>query len=269
MACNTEYTINYDASTIEDAKEYLAYRYKQLLKFGWTVKEEIVVDDNSIVTLYNDPRKEGIWGSVYVLKQHRGKQVFLKRIQQFMIGIVTLSECNLGEYLKSRKINHITLEHSAAYRLIQHEYKGNGAARSSVPFIYHIDEGGAILEKLGASNIVKDAYYLHPLLQSDTDFVNNKSMDFEGVSTESIILACEYRRVANSYLSYMEPEDFVGFTCDEIKQMLIADKIQNYKDFREYHYGTHPRSEELQSYFMNWFNILGIEYNDWSSFNYY
>lgn len=265
----TEFNINYNANTIEGAKEYLKYRYKQLLKFGYSVKEEIVVENNSIVTLYDDPNNDGFWGSVYVLKQHRGKQIFLKRLQQFMITVVTLEECGLEDYLVSRKINHKLLRHSNAYKLIQNEYKGDVTKRSGIPLIYHIDEGGAILDKIGSSDIVKDAYYLHPLLQSDEMFNNHKSDYFNGVDNKSLILAMEYRRVANSYLSTMNVNDFVGFSCDEVKKMLIADKIQNYKDFMKYHFGKHNRSSELHQYFNNWFNLLDINYErDWASFNY-
>jgi hypothetical protein len=81
-------------------------------------------------------------------------------------------------------------------------------------------------------------------------------MDFNKVSTSAIILAVEYRRVANSYLSINKMEDFVGFTNEKIKQMLYADKIQNEKDFTLYHEGKHERSKELRSYFNNWLNIL-------------
>jgi hypothetical protein len=265
----TEFSINYNADTIEEAKEYLKYRYKQLLKFGYSVKEELVVEGNSIVTFYNDPNNDGFWGSVYVLKQHRGKQIFLKRLQQFMIAVVTLEECGLEDYLISRKINHKVLRHSNSYKLIQSEYKDDITKRSNVPLIYHIDEGGAILDKIGVSDTVKDAYYLHPLLQSDEMFNLNKGNSFNGVNAESLILATEYRRVANSYLSNMDVDDFVGFSCDEVKQMLIADKIQNYKDFMKYHYGKHKRSEELHRYFNNWFKLLNINYEqDWTSFNY-
>lgn len=265
----TEFNIDYNAETIEDAKAYLKYRYKQLLKFGYSVKEEIVIEDNSIVTLYNDPNNDGFWGSVYVFKQHRGKQIFLKRLQQFMIAVVTLEECGLENYLVSRKISHKVLRHSNAYKFIQNEYKDSMTKRSNVPLIYHIDEGGAILDKVGSSDIVKDAYYLHPLLQSDEMFNKHKSNDFNWLDNESLILAMEYRRVANSYLSTMNINNFVGFSCNEVKEMLIADKVQNYKDFMKYHFGKHKRSEELHKYFNNWFDLLDINYKrDWASFNY-
>lgn len=94
----------------------------QLKQVRYSVRDEIVVEDNSIVILYNDPNNEGFWGSVYVLKQYRGKQIFLKRLQHFMIAVVTLEECGLEEYLLSRKINHKVLRHSKAYKLIQNEY---------------------------------------------------------------------------------------------------------------------------------------------------
>jgi hypothetical protein len=265
----TEFDINYNAETIESAKEYLKYRYKQLLKFGYSVKKEFIVENNSIVTIYNDPNDDGFWGSIYVLKQHRGKQIFLKRLQQFMIAIVTFEECGLEDYLVSRKINHKILKHSNSYKLIQKEYKGKVTKRSQVPLIYHIDEGGGILNKIGATEIVKDAYYLHPLLQSDEMFNIHKGDCFDGINTQSVILSMEYRRVANSYLSTMNVGDFVGFSCNEIKQMLIADKIQNFKDFMMYHFGKHDRSSELHEYFNNWFDLLDVDYErDWDSFNY-
>jgi hypothetical protein len=40
--------------------------------------------------------------------------------------------------------------------------------------------------------------------------------------------------------------------------MLIADKIQNRKDFELYHLGKHERSSELDSYFKNWLERLDI-----------
>lgn len=157
-------------------------------------------------------------------------------------------------------INDITSE---SYKLIKSFYKDDVTKRSNVPLINHIDEGLYILNKLKSSSIVKDAYCLHPILQSDDSFIKNKSLDFKGIATESLLLSMEYRRVANSYLSRNKIEDFVGFTCNEIREMLMADKIQNYKDFMLYHYGTHDRSNELYEYFNNWFSLLNIDITTW------
>jgi hypothetical protein len=143
-----------------------------------------------------------------------------------------------------------------AYKLISEYYGDSTAKRSGVKLINHIDEGIEILKSIGADDDTIDAYCLHPLLQSDEEFNKNYNMNFDGVSTSAIILAVEYRRVANSYLSTKNIEDFVGFTNDKIKQMLYADKVQNEKDFALYHESTHPRSKELRQYFDNWLNKL-------------
>jgi hypothetical protein len=134
-------------------------------------------------------------------------------------------------------MNNIKKTETPAYKIIKDYYGDKTAQRSGVKLINHIDEGLDILDNIGASQTVKDAYCLHPLLQSDDEFNKNKSMDFSNISTESIILAVEYRRAANSYLSTMSMNEFVGFTNIEIKQMLYADKIQNEKDFKLYHEG--------------------------------
>jgi hypothetical protein len=152
-----------------------------------------------------------------------------------------------------------------AYKMIKSIYGKERTARSGVLLMNHIDEGLKILEGIGASEATKDAYCLHPILQSGDDFRKNRRNDFEGVSSESLIYAMEYRRAANSYLSKGKHSDvsmFVGFSCPEVKQMLIADKVQNFKDFMEYHYETHPNSATLYEYFQNWFDLLKIDYRE-------
>jgi hypothetical protein len=143
-----------------------------------------------------------------------------------------------------------------AYTIIQKYYGDSTTKRSGVLLMNHIDEGIEILKKIGADDITIDAYCLHPILQSDDAFNQNYSMDFEDVPTSALLLAMEYRKVANSYLSKDNISNFVGFTNDKIKQMLYADKIQNEKDFHLYHEGKHERSNELREYFDNWINVL-------------
>lgn len=74
----------------------------------------------------------------------------------------------------------------------------------------------------------------------------------------SIAYAMEYRRIANSYLSKNRPEERIPCSIKVVNEMLIADKVQNYTDFQEYHFGRHERSAELDTYFKNWLAVLGI-----------
>ena len=215
----TEFTIDYDATTIDDAKEYLLYRYKQLGKFGIKVIEEKIFNEYILTDYIIKPEnKKGF--SVYILDQYRKKGIFTDvcKIRK-NIPVVTLKECNIEDYLNKINKEHIVLHHSNAYKKIQSYYNDIRSKRSKVPYIYHIDEGGEILFNLKSSQIVKDAYYLHPILQTDESFIHNKKFDFSDINSESLLLAMEYRRVANSYLSNMEISSFVGFSCDEVKHI--------------------------------------------------
>ena len=147
--------------------------------------------------------------------------------------------------------------------IIERYYGKQQAKRSGVPYIHHIYEGLLILEAINASENSKRAYCLHPILQSDEELTKNLSF-FNGleVKSEILILTMEYRRVANSYLSKDKVSDFVGFSLPEVREMLVADKVQNYSDFLIYHKGSHPRSNELDEYFNNWFKLLDIDFEE-------
>lgn len=54
-----------------------------------------------------------------------------------------------------------------------------------------------------------------------------------------LLLGMEYRYTANNYLSFKPADDPIHLSpIAEVNQMLIADKIQNRKDFEIYHKGT-------------------------------
>ena len=70
-----------------------------------------------------------------------------------------------------------------------------------------------------------------------------------------------YRLVANKYLSHDCKSEFDAIGLSQIKcvnDMLIADKIQNRKDFESYHLGTHEKGDILELYFSNWLKVLSI-----------
>lgn len=264
----TEYSISPSANTPRGATDYMDYRTKQLGKFGFALKERKVIDIG-VRYIYIEVKTGKEFQSIYILRGERGQGKYWKALEETDLPVITMPECAITDKLREHNIEHTVKKHSIAYSVIQRYYKDKRANRSGVPFIYHIDEGGTILEALEQPNHVKDAYYLHPLLQDDAEFLRNyngtslfRKGNFD-INPLSLTLAMEYRHIANSYLSTGSPEDFYGFTCPEVKQMLIADKVQNFKDFMTYHYGTHKRTGELFEYFLNWEDLLEINYNDY------
>lgn len=146
------------------------------------------------------------------------------------------------------------------FELVSSFYGDRKAHRSQVSLINHILEGLDILSGINASELAKRAYCIHPLIQSDKDFVNNLEL-IAPIDGRVVALAVEYRRVANAYLSrrvIASIEEIELSPLKDVNDMLIADKIQNRKDFNLYHKDSHPRSKELDKYFENWFKRLNI-----------
>lgn len=146
-------------------------------------------------------------------------------------------------------------------------YGERRAERSQVPLINHIKEGLVILGEIGASEEAKDAFCLHPIFQSDADLANNiqRAREFPAYV---MTLVMEYRLRANAALSdrvilVRDTPTWTGHLATpgalpEVRDMLIADKVQNYADFLLYHNGTHARSAELHYYFKHWLAQLHI-----------
>ncbi|WAX21553.1 hypothetical protein [Stenotrophomonas phage RAS14] len=155
------------------------------------------------------------------------------------------------------------MTNSYSFNLIKDYYGDRVAARSQVPLINHIIEGMEILTMIGANDLAKDAFCIHPMIQNDDDMVKTYERLF---TTDPSILdprvvyyALEYRNIANQYLSFREIDSLDDITLSpipEVNQMLVADKVQNYKDFLIYHQATHKRSRELTHYFCNWLKKL-------------
>lgn len=151
-------------------------------------------------------------------------------------------------------------------------YSDTRAERSQVPLINHIYEGLQILDMINASYHAKGAFCIHPMCQADADLKENYEYLLDFIPSKSIVLAMEYRSVANEYLSKRtihSLRDIRISPLKEVNDMLIADKIQNYKDFLIYHSDTHPRAEELEVYFKNWLirlNCLDLFDEVWSMY---
>lgn len=156
------------------------------------------------------------------------------------------------------------------YHLIKEQYADRTAERSGVPLMQHIDEGIQILNWLGAADYIKGAFCLHPLIQNPNDYRLNMDAlannDRVGISAFQLALA--YRKQANAYLCKPETDDWtqaeiseaVGPLFEDMRFMLIADKVQNKKDFMLYHHGQHKRSDQLLRYFEQWMEYLDFDY---------
>ena len=154
------------------------------------------------------------------------------------------------------------LQASREYGAIVVAYGDRTARRSGVPLIQHIDHGLAILAALGASLAARRAYCLHPLLQGDADLVAHAPR-LAALTDDPyvVLLAMEYRHVANATLSTRATTAAADITLSplaEVNLMLVADKVQNRRDFELHHEATHARSAELALYFRRWLERLGV-----------
>lgn len=153
---------------------------------------------------------------------------------------------------------------------IEEFYGNRTAARSGVPLMNHINEGTRILEAIGADPAAILAYRLHPIYQNDSDLEDNYRSLLNRPQLV-VLYIMEYRNIANASLSDIVFRNNNKDWCplelrrqikisplEQVNKMLIADKVQNWKDFKQFHLGKHARSDELDFYFRSWFRVLGI-----------
>lgn len=157
---------------------------------------------------------------------------------------------------------------------IEEFYSNRTTKRSGVPLMNHIHEGEAILKSIGGSLATITAYRLHPIYQNDVDLEENYR-HLHREAPEVVMLVMEYRNIANRGLSdivHLYPDwnrhngpsvptlkkPIEISPIEQVNKMLIADKVQNWKDFKQYHQTTHPRAKELDFYFRSWIKALGL-----------
>jgi len=256
------------------AEEYIRNRAIQLLKFNIFL-DGVEQIEGAVIgyfrELLNDSKEDKLYMSIYILESYRGKNLYDKYYKEYRLPILTSYECELEEFLISKKYNYkiVKIVDTTEYEIIQNYYGSKRATRSNVYYMNHIDEGLAILQWIGASAETKKAYCLHPIFQMDADLSENKDLQFSNVSQAIIVRAMEYRSVANDYLSYRHINSLNEIRLSpisDVNEMLIADKIQNFKDFQLYHDGRHIRSYELNKYFNDWLYALGISQNLYQEF---
>lgn len=156
----------------------------------------------------------------------------------------------------------MAIQASREYAAIAGEYGERRTKRSQVPLIQHIDDGLAVLDAIGASEAAQRAFCLHPLLQDDASYAANLPRASELTDDPHVLaLTLEYRRVANAALSSRDLASAAAIELSpmaEVNDMLVADKVQNRRDFLRHHLGSHPRSAILDRYFELWLERLGV-----------
>ena len=151
------------------------------------------------------------------------------------------------------------------YQAIRDYYGERRAERSGILYLQHIDEGLTILEAIHATRSACEAYCLHPIVQGNdalrAAFQDGSVLRRYPIDLHAMVLAMEYRAVANGYLSTRTIQGVQEIRLSplrDVQDMLVADKVQNRKDFERHHLGTHPRTTELTRYFQNWLGALGV-----------
>jgi hypothetical protein len=145
---------------------------------------------------------------------------------------------------------------TAEYAAVAEFYGGRRAARSGMAYMQHINEGLVILDAIDASVVAKLAFCLHPLAQSDDDL---PAFDPHLASTPEVLVATiEYRNVANRCLSHHTGVRPHLSPLAAVNEMLVADKVQNRKDYAAEAERTGSHRPELAAYFDAWLGVLGV-----------
>lgn len=211
--------------------------------------------------------------SVYVLAGQRGRGHLRRHAAARPRGqrYLTTPGCEIFDvlvHLDPSSVLAAPISGWREYRAIEQHYGDIRARRSGIPHMNHIDEGLRVLHRwLGASGRAMRAWCLHPLVQADDDLRRSHAAGLlDGFEPAVVTLALEYRNIANAFLSPMEqhpgyddPGAIVLSPLAEVNAMLVADKLQNCKDFRRYHAVTHPRAQRLEAYFNRWLAALGVD----------
>lgn len=201
--------------------------------------------------------------SVYIPPDVRGKGL-IKNYKN--LKFATTNECGIIDVLDKIGADYEvfdTFNTYQEYKEIKSFYGNKKAERSGEFLMWHITEGARYMENNGASEDAVRAYILHPIYQSDDDYKLNWHK-LESYKPEIRRNVLEYRKVANSYLckpytdnwGIEELKSACPIIFDDVREMLLADKYQNQKDFLKYHYGSHKRSNELYKYFKLWLEYL-------------
>lgn len=157
--------------------------------------------------------------------------------------------------------NLIRIPRTIEWQIAMDMLRGRRAKRSGKPYFNHVKEGVQILQILGAPLITQQAFCLHPLVQADADLAKNYCL-LRRCDPLAVALAMEYRWVANNG-TRKSGIPLALSVLPEVNQMLVADKIQNRKDFLETFNRADPEFSAIDCYFKEWLGLLAITENQY------
>ncbi len=272
----------YDGTTEAEVYQYFKTRHLQLMQYGYRWDHVLVPTPGGYITSFHDEHSPAVYNSFFVTADKRNKGYAVKMVRESPHDIITIDDCHVAEFIQKCGRIPVVIKgtfDTLEYKLVEQFYGNQRAKRSGVLLMNHIDEGLWVMHKIGASEVAKRAYCLHPLLQNDPDLKANLKRVTQVCDPYVIALAMEYRSQANAWLSDKVNYQNVAWCEDklltytglpttgplqDVRDMLVGDKIQNYKDFILYHKGTHARTEELDRYFQMWLIELGVtNFDQW------
>lgn len=252
--------------TFDDTHTYYQRRAIQALPWDWSWDGDVrQVGDCTYETTFIYLPTDETFKSCYVTDSGKGLWQAWWHSQPEGTRYVNANLCpTMKDYLDRKRVPYRQALASgdviSTYQAVVDFYGDGKARRSGLWFMNHVDEGLWILNQIGASLDAKEAWCLHPIFQGDRDFIAAVDRASKW-SSKAVALATEYRSQANAHLSFHPPRvptAAVRGMHPDVKDMLIADKIQNRKDFEVYLRHQIPNAGRLTAYFGEWFEALGI-----------
>lgn len=157
------------------------------------------------------------------------------------------------------------------FAVIKEAYRGKIAHRSGLPYMNHIFEGVLIIAQIDPRDQAPVMEFcLHPIFQSDDAIVSidTDREPFSSLTRRQFLYCMEYRKTANAYSinhPVREPKSIGLSPLKDVNTMLIADKVQNKKDFTRHiehaneRTGFKKAAAKTRQYFDSWLAALGVD----------
>lgn len=156
---------------------------------------------------------------------------------------------------------------STEYRIARQQLSGKSTLSTpSYTLTGQLELTLEVLDRLQSWPTAMKAVCLLPLLLDDATFEYGwKGACKNGVSPSALVLAMEFRRVANSYLCAPHTDSWniyvvknrLGTVVPPVRNMLIAHHAVKYRFFVNTQ-SRHHRWAELDKYYKQWFDVLCV-----------